>query len=93
MRLTYLYPAEMVSGAWRAWLPQYRTGEGLCWTREGESAAVPDRRFRQRLLGTRPATAVDPDNDSAADGSNEPSWIRLRPFSANPSNSTTPTHA
>lgn len=67
-RFSYLYPAELVGKDWLAWLPEYREGDGLRWVREGTGAAVPDRRFRRGLLWTRPATAIDPDNDAALDG-------------------------
>ncbi len=69
VRLSYLYPAESGGADWVSWLPQYRAGDGLCWVREGSDDSVADRRFRRRLLWTRPGTAIDPDNDSALDGS------------------------
>ncbi len=69
MRLSYLYPAEFVDGEWRAWLPRYEAGEGLCWARENRQTTSSDRRFRRRLLWTRPGTAIDPDCDSALEGS------------------------
>lgn len=69
IRLSYLYPAESADAGWAAWLPQYRAGDGLCWVREGSDDSVADRRFRRRLLWTRPGTAIDPDSDSALDGS------------------------
>jgi len=69
VRFSYLYPAEHAGAAWLAWLPQYRAGDGLCWVREGSDLAVADRRFRRRLLWTRPGTAIEPDSDSAANGS------------------------
>lgn len=69
-RFSYLYPAELVAKDWLAWLPEYRgKGDGLVWVREDICAPLPDRRFRRRLLWTRPATAIDPDNNSALDGS------------------------
>ncbi len=68
-RFSYLYPAERVGTEWRAWLPEYRAGEGLCWVREGREGAVHDRRFRRRLLWTRSGTAIDPASDSALEGS------------------------
>jgi len=68
VRLSYLYPAERTGAGWGGWLPQY-AGDGLSWVREGSDESVADRRFRRRLLWTRPATAIDPDNDSALDGS------------------------
>jgi len=69
VRLSYLYPAERVGAAWPGWLPRYGAGYGLCWVREGSEDSVADRRFRRRLLWTRPGTAIDPDSDSALDGS------------------------
>lgn len=69
VRLSYLYPAESAGTDWLGWLPQYRAGDGLCWVREGSDDSVADRPFRRRLLWTRPGTAIDPDSDSALDGS------------------------
>ena len=69
VRFSYLYPAELVGKDWLAWLPEYREGDGLAWVREGDNLVLADRRFRRRLLWTRPATAIDPDNDAALDGS------------------------
>lgn len=69
VRLSYLYPAESGGADWVAWLPQYCAGDGLCWVREGGDDSVADRRFRRRLLWTRPGTAIDPDSDSALEGS------------------------
>jgi hypothetical protein len=68
-RFSYLYPAELVGKDWLAWLPEYREGVGLVWVREAANAAIADRRFRRMLLWTRPATAIDPENDSALHGS------------------------
>lgn len=68
-RFTYLYPAEHADGGWRAWLPEYREGDGLVWVREGRTVPIVDRRFRRRLLWTRPGTAIDPESDSVVDGS------------------------
>ncbi len=73
-RFSYLYPAELIGRDWFAWLPEYREGEGLVWKREDWKCEDPDaslthRGFRRRLLWTRPATAIDPDNDSALEGS------------------------
>lgn len=69
-RFSYLYPAESIGGRWLAWLPEYRDGDGLVWAREDDvNGAVADRRFRRLLLWTRPATAIDPDSDSALEGS------------------------
>lgn len=69
-RFSYLYPAESCGEHWFACLPEYREGDGLVWVREDDAnGAIADRRFRRRLLWTRPATAIDPDNDAALDGS------------------------
>lgn len=68
-RFSYLYPAESLGERWLGWLPEYREGDGLVWVREAVCATFPDRRFRRFLLWTRPATAIDPDTDSALDGS------------------------
>ncbi len=69
VRLSYLFPAEFADKDWWVWLPQYRDGDGLIWVRDGNDSALADRRFRRRLLWTRPGTAIDPDSDSALDGS------------------------
>ncbi|MFB3855490.1 MAG: hypothetical protein ACE148_16960 [Vicinamibacterales bacterium] len=68
-RFSYLYPAERAGDDWRAWIPEYREGAGLVWAREDSDVAVAGRRFCRALLWTRPGTAIDPDNDSALDGS------------------------
>lgn len=69
-RFTYLYPAEQVEKNWRAWLPTYREGLGLAWAREDQpDVVVGDRRFRRRLLSTRPGTSIDASTDAAEDGS------------------------
>lgn len=68
-RFSYLFPAERMKDEWRAWLPEYREGAGLVWAREGSDDVCPDRHIRRQLLGTRPATAIDPDSDVALDGS------------------------
>lgn len=68
IRLSYLFPAEQVNGEWRAWLPRYREGTGLVWEREGDSEALEDRPFRMRLLITRPGTAIEPESDTASEG-------------------------
>ena len=69
-RFTYLYPAEQVEKNWRAWLPIYREGLGLAWAREDQpDGVVGDRRFRRRLLSTRPGTSIDASTDAAEDGS------------------------
>lgn len=68
-RLSYLFPAERRGDDWHAWLPEYREGAGLVWAREGSDLVFTDRHIRRQLLGTRPATAIDPDSDAALDGS------------------------
>lgn len=72
-RFTYLYPAERANGSWLAWLPHYAESNGLSWHREGSAGSgngsVPDRQFRRWLLDTRPATAIDPESDSAEERS------------------------
>jgi hypothetical protein len=68
-RFSYLFPAESIGDEWRAWLPEYREGAGLVWAREGSDVVFADRQIRRQLLGTRPATAIDPDSDAALDGS------------------------
>lgn len=69
VRFSYLFPAEKVNGRWCAWLPRYQTDKGvsgLFWHREdGEADPVLDRRFRQRLLDTRPGTALVPGSNTA----------------------------
>lgn len=69
IRLSYLYPAEAVNGQWMAWLPRYDKGKGLVWEREdGGDQAEGERKFRKRLLVTRAGTAIEPEADSAAEG-------------------------
>lgn len=68
-RLGYLFPAEQVNADWKTWLPVYGT-KGLVWAREdGSESELEEREFRVRLLGTRPATAIDPESDTAEEGS------------------------
>jgi len=72
-RFTYLFPAECDGKHWRAWLPRYEALDGLVWRREDrqdiEERQLTDRQMRRRLLDTRPSTAIDPDSDSAEEGS------------------------
>lgn len=78
-RFSYLYPAERSGTDWAGWLPQYREGSGLFWVREGGEDGIADRRFRRRLLWTRPGTAIDPNSDSALDGSlRETECVQMR---------------
>lgn len=68
-RFGYLFPAEEVGEEWKAWLPRY-TETGLVWEREGnEGQGLEDRKFRMRLLSTRPGTSIDPETDTALEGS------------------------
>lgn len=67
-RFSYLFPAEKVGDQWLAWLPRFEKGEGLVWQREGGKEEGENRRFRRRILTTRPSTAVDPATDTAAEG-------------------------
>lgn len=67
-RFSYLFPAEQVDGEWKAWLPQYQEGKGLVWKREDGNGELEERRFRLRLLSTRPGTAIEPATNSAAEG-------------------------
>ncbi|MEM3484453.1 MAG: hypothetical protein QXI12_02380 [Candidatus Methanomethyliaceae archaeon] len=68
IRLSYLFPSEPIHGEWKAWLPRYREGVGLVWEREGNHQMLEDRPFRVSLLTTRPGTAVDPESETAAEG-------------------------
>lgn len=71
-RFTYLYPAEHDSGRWYAWLPRFEKGYGLVWRPEDcreSSYDLSDREMRQRLLSTRPGTAINPSTDTAEEGS------------------------
>lgn len=67
-RFSYLYPAEQVNGQWKAWLPRYQAGQGLCWWREDqEDACIAHRTFRSWLLYTRLSTAIERKTGTAAD--------------------------
>jgi len=71
-RFTYLFPAECAGKHWRAWLPQYELRSGLVWRREDRQDGerdLADRQMRLRLMDARPGTAIDPDSDSAEEGS------------------------
>jgi hypothetical protein len=71
-RFTYLFPAECDGKLWRAWLPLYEERYGLVWRREDEPDGKHDltsRQMRLRLLDARPGTAIDPNSDSAEEGS------------------------
>lgn len=68
-RFSYLYPSEKLGRDWKAWLPCFEKGKGLCWRREDYGEPLQNRAFRSRLLDTRPCTAIDPETDSATEGS------------------------
>jgi hypothetical protein len=71
-RFTYLFPAEGDGEAWRAWLPRYEERDGLVWRREDRPDGkhhLTDRQMRRRLLDTRASTAINPDSDTAEEGS------------------------
>jgi hypothetical protein len=71
-RFTYLYPATRRDGAWQAWLPSFRQGSGLVWCLGTESkrnsSYVRNRALRRSLLDTSPGAAIDPQTDTAAEG-------------------------
>lgn len=73
VRFSYLFPAERDDrDSWKAWLPQFDSNKGLLWVREDDREgrhARPDREFRLRLLEARAGTAIEPETDSAEDGS------------------------
>jgi hypothetical protein len=69
---TYLFPAECDGKHWRAWLPRYEERDGLIWRREDRpdgKHGLTNRQMRLRLVDARPGTAIDPDSDSAGEGS------------------------
>ncbi len=74
-RFTYLYPAEYINGKYLPWLPHYEQNNrnsGLFWhlqhDKKNEHLQKGDRAFRQKLLHTRAGTSIDPNMDSAAEG-------------------------
>jgi len=67
VRFTYLFPAEWVGDRWYAWLPRYEEEKGLYWHRE-DGPKTSDRRFRWRLLHTRPGTAMAAGTGAAEEG-------------------------
>ncbi len=83
-RFTYLYPAKKIGDKFLAWLPEYESGRGLVWRRQAGTDPLPDRKFRQLLLDTRPGTAIEPETDSAFEGTLRqtecitPWWWELR---------------
>ncbi|MDQ1262692.1 MAG: hypothetical protein QG575_1873 [Euryarchaeota archaeon] len=70
-RFSNLYPSVKFKEGWKAWLPCFEKGEGLCWRRELsiEIPPMPHTAFRGKLLDARPGTAIDPVTDSAAERS------------------------
>ncbi len=73
IRFTYLFPATKVKQDWKAWLPFYLDGKGLCWQLEDANDdldnIIQNQVFRSRLLYTRPGTSINPESDSAKEGS------------------------
>lgn len=73
IRFTFLFPAIKTGKGWKAWLPCYLEGKGLCWVLENENKnqknCISNSAFRAKLLGTRPGTAIDPKNYSAEESS------------------------
>lgn len=77
-RFTYLYPAEQSENdpkTYLVWLPQFGEKEGMQWQRyslEGgaDCSLLPlaERDFRKRLLGTYARTAINPESDTATEG-------------------------
>jgi len=75
-RFTYLYPAEQSetdADTYFVWLPQFGEKEGRqwqCYLLEGEAVCSPlsERDFRKRLLGTYARTAINPESDTATEG-------------------------
>ncbi len=78
-RLSYLFPAEATENGWRAWLPEISSSEGLVWKREDNNSSESYRRFRNKLLTTRPGTAIDPLTDSAEEGTLRETEV-IQPF-------------
>ncbi len=70
MRFSYLFPAEPgPEGGWLAWLPRYERACGLVWVREDEERERRSHReMRLQLVIARPATAIDPQTNTAAEG-------------------------
>lgn len=68
MRFTYLFPAEPgPEDGWLAWLPRYERARGLVWARE-DGEVRSHRQMRLQLVIARPATAIDPQTNTAAEG-------------------------
>ena len=73
-RFTYLYPAERTENGYKVWLPEYKEKMGMTWgirsaTEEEMFPEERERRFKRRLLDSRPGTAVQPETDTAFEGS------------------------
>ncbi len=73
IRFTYLFPAVKINQEWKAWLPCYMEDKGLCWQLEDANDdfnnVISNQIFRSRLLYTRPGTSINPESDSAEEGS------------------------
>ncbi|MBU1222193.1 hypothetical protein KKF34_10110 [Myxococcota bacterium] len=65
-RFTYLFPTEKQGNKFLPWLPEFDEMRGYQWF--CQSRNLTDREFRCRMLDSRPGTAIDPDSDSAAEG-------------------------
>lgn len=73
-RFTYLFPAEQRGDKLFAWISGFEGSEkGLLWHCHdcrswNKVKALSDREFRRRLLDSRAGTAIDPESDSAFEG-------------------------
>lgn len=67
-RFTNLYPSEKKEDDYLVWLPKFTESSGLRWFRNKNKECLSDREFKQRLLSSRPGTAITPESDSAAEG-------------------------
>lgn len=69
VRLSYLFPAQKDTNEWRVWLPKFCEGKGLIWYRlDAPDQPVEERHFRTWLLYTRPSTAIEPETETAEEG-------------------------
>ncbi|NLX19894.1 MAG: hypothetical protein GXY53_11550 [Desulfobulbus sp.] len=67
-RFTYLFPAEKQDDKFLVWTPQFKMENGIQWYCHDGERCLPDRDFRRCLLDPRPGTAIDPESDSASEG-------------------------
>lgn len=67
-RFTYMYPAMKLNETYNPWLPKYIDKEGLVWFHKEKKKPDSDRQFRKQILHTRPGTAINPELDSAQEG-------------------------